>query len=400
MGTQQATIAQRSRKKLHFNHKDVDYYFSWILGRQVYDGADPGECFEAAARIVDGDPESWQREWPKLAERVERQAENALKLGNREQARQGYLRACTYYRAPLFIMLPTSPAFLEHWHKLHACFQQAARLFEPAIERLQVSFENHPLEGYLWKVDDSRQKRPTLIVIGGLETFAEDCYFMIGSAGAEHGYNVLTIDLPGQGMAPFNGLHFEARMGPAVKAVIDDALARPETDPDRLAVYGFSWGGHIALKGAQYDPRIKALIVNPAMPDVFRAVRAQQAGNVRGDPVSWIAFQQIAWRLGLKISWNPGDIARRFAKAYDYLVHGKADLSQIRCPALCLAGEGEAKITLDIARECLARLPNPHKQLVIFTAEEGGEAHCQVNNPALPNRVIFDWLDKVFSLET
>lgn len=50
------------------------------------------------------------------------------------------------------------------------------------------------------------------------------------------------------------------------------------------------------------------------MPDVFRAVCAQQAGHARGDPASWIAFQQIARRLGLRISWNPGDIVRRFAK--------------------------------------------------------------------------------------
>jgi len=35
------------------------------------------------------------------------------------------------------------------------------------------------------------------------------------------------------------------------------------------------------------------------------------------------------------------------------------------------------------------------KRLVIFTKEQGGEAHCQVNNHELPNRVVFDWLDAV-----
>jgi hypothetical protein len=34
--------------------------------------------------------------------------------------------------------------------------------------------------------------------------------------------------------------------------------------------------------------------------------------------------------------------------------------------------------------------------LVIFTAQDGGEAHCQVNNLALPNLVMFDWLEEVF----
>ena len=31
-----------------------------------------------------------------------------------------------------------------------------------------------------------------------------------------------------------------------------------------------------------------------------------------------------------------------------------------------------------------------------FTREQGGEAHCQVNNLALPNEVMFDWLDEGF----
>jgi hypothetical protein len=33
--------------------------------------------------------------------------------------------------------------------------------------------------------------------------------------------------------------------------------------------------------------------------------------------------------------------------------------------------------------------------MIIFTKEQGGEAHCQVNNLALPNQAIFDWLDEV-----
>ena len=71
----------------------------------------------------------------------------------------------------------------------------------------------------------------------------------------------------------------------------------------------------------------------------------------------------------------------------------------IQCPTLCLAGEGEAKITLDIARATIARLSHPQSRLRIFTHAERGEAHCQVNNLALPNGVIFDWLDEVFAVE-
>ena len=397
MNTQRASIAQRSQEKVYFDHRDMDFYLSWILGREIFGGSSAAECFEAAAHIVNGDAASWQRAWWSLAERVERRAQTALGGGDSTAARDAYLRACTYYRAPLFLMRPTTPGFRDTWQQMLACFQRAASLFDPPIEPIHVPFQGHRLPGYAWKVDRSDQPRPTLLVFGGIETFAEDCYFMIGSTGPQRGYNVFTVDLPGQGPNPGRGLYFGARMERSVQAAIDYILGRPDVDADRLAIFGFSWGGHIVFKGGQHDQRIKALIANPPMPNVFRAVLAQQKGRNPSDPISRLAFDQIVWRMGLRISFHPRDIARRVAKAYDYLVYGRADPGKIACPTLCLAGEGEAPITLQIAHECFEQLPHPGKKLVIFTKEEGGEAHCQVNNLALPNTVMFDWLDSVFA---
>ena len=397
MASDRTSLAQRSREKLYFDHIDMDYYLSWIVGRQIYGGSGAGECFDVAARIVNGDAESWQREWGPLAHRVEDQARMALSGEDVAGARAAYLRACTYCRAPLFVMKPQAAAFHDHWRKMQSCFDEAAALFAPPIERIEVPFQGKLLPGYFWKVDQSRQQRPTLIVIGGIETFAEDCYFMTGPTGPHRGYNMMTVDLPGQGANPYRGLFFGARMEVSIEAVLDYAVQHPEIDAQRLALFGFSWGGHIVFKGGQQDQRIKALMANPPMPNVFRAVLAQQKGHDRSDPIAKIVFEQIAWRMGLKISLNIRDIARRVAKAYDYLVHGRADPRKISCPTLCLAGEGKAPITLKIARECVEQLPHPMKKLVIFTKEQGGEAHCQVNNLALPNRVIFDWLDEVFS---
>jgi len=395
--TQGSSIAQRSLNRLYFDHQDMDYYFSWIAGRGIFEGSDRDECFRAAENIKDGDPASWQSAWIALARSVEAQAQQLLNTGEREQARKAYLRACTYYRAPLFIMSAKDPRFLDLCQKMRACFQTAAGLFDPPVETIAVPFQGKTLAGYFWKVDDSEEKRPTLIVIGGVETFAEDCYFITGQTGPQRGYNVLTVDLPGQGVNPEQGLHFGAKMEIPVGAVIDYCAGRHEIDAERLAIYGFSWGGHIACKAARYLPQLRAMIANPAMPDVFRATLAQQSGHDRRDPVTRTAFDQIVWRFGLKISFNLRDIAARFAKAYDYLVHGKINPAGISIPALCMAGEGEAGITLQIARDMYAKLPHPQKKLVIFTAEEGGAAHCQVDNLALPNRVMFDWLDEVLT---
>jgi pimeloyl-ACP methyl ester carboxylesterase len=397
MAPGQTGIAQRSAETLYFGHKDMDYYLLWIIGRQIYDGSDANACLETAARITNGDAASWQRAWSDLAHRAEEQAQAAQARQEVATARSAYLRACTYHRAPLFVRAPHDPAFHNSWQKMQACFRAAASRFDPPIEPIEVPFGGQRLSGYFWKGDSSDQPRPTLLVIGGIETFAEDCYFITGHTGTQRGYNLMTVDLPGQGTNPDRGLFFGARVEGPVRAAIDYALSRPDVDADRLALFGFSWGGHIVFKAAQHDRRIKAMIANPAMPNVFRAALAQQQGHSRNDPIARLVFDQIVWRMGLKISFNPRDIARRFAKAYDYLVHGTADPRKIHCPTLCLAGEGEAPITLQIARECFAQLPHPAKKLVVFTEAEGGAAHCQVNNLALPNGVMFDWLEAVFA---
>jgi pimeloyl-ACP methyl ester carboxylesterase len=391
-----AALAQRSTDKIHFDHKDMDYYLAWILGRRIYDGCDAGECMATAAEITDGDAASWQAAWRRLAEQVEQTAQAALAQGDAAAARRAYLRACTYYRAPLFIMAPQEPAFATDSAKMRACFQAAARLSDPPITASTAPFEGHTLFGYYQCPATSGAPRPTLIVAGGIETFAEDCYFMIGPTAVEQGYNFLTVDLPGQGVNPAQGLYFGARMEGPVAAVVDAALRLPEVDPARLALYGFSWGGHIAFKGAEHDPRIQAMIANPPMPDVFRAVLAQQQGHDRNDPVAKLAFQQIVWRMGLRISFNPRDIARRMGKAYDYYFHGKADPAKIACPTLCLAGAAEAPVTRQIAQECGQKLPHPQTKVIIFTKQDGSDAHCQVDNLDVPNRAIFAWLAEVF----
>ena len=105
---------------------------------------------------------------------------------------------------------------------------------------------------------------------------------------------------------------------------------------------------------------------------------------------AWILGRHIYDGSKVEKCFNPRDIGRRMVKAGEYFLFGKVKLSKIQCPTLCLAGEGEAQITLDIARECYEQLPNSLNKLVIFTLKEGGEAHCQIDNPALPNQVMFD----------
>lgn len=73
----------------------------------------------------------------------------------------------------------------------------------------------------------------------------------------------------------------------------------------------------------------------------------------------------------------------------------------IHCPSLFLMSEGEGqelkRQTLELYTNCRQR--GVDVTLREFTAAEGADGHCQLNNLRLAYLVIFDWLDRVFGHE-
>ena len=68
------------------------------VGAAPYDGADLGECLQAARAVQGSSLDSWHDAWTTLAERVQGLAETEDAAGHTESARRAYLRASTYYR--------------------------------------------------------------------------------------------------------------------------------------------------------------------------------------------------------------------------------------------------------------------------------------------------------------
>jgi hypothetical protein len=69
---------------------------------------------------------------------------------------------------------------------------------------------------------------------------------------------------------------------------------------------------------------------------------------------------------------------------------------EMTCPLLSIGGEAEGPLALTAGHEFFEKLTCPKTERVISSAE-GGEAHRQINNPALKHHIEFDWLDDVFT---
>ena len=212
-----------------FQDGDMDFQFgNLILGSAVHGGAEIGEAFYAASRIRDGDAGDWQREWAELAGRVEARGETSLAAGHLVSARDQLLRAAYYYRLSLVSMLPDNPAFKERGGKVRELFQKGGALFDPPVEYFEIPFEKTKLPGYFRKAASGDRPVKTLLMIGGGETFAEDLFFYIAHQAHARGYNFATVDLPGQGMLPMEGMVFRTDTHAAMKAVVDALVKRSD----------------------------------------------------------------------------------------------------------------------------------------------------------------------------
>lgn len=393
-------VAHRQFNRMHFKANDMDFAFKWVMGSAVHGGAGIGEGLYAASCMKDGDPASWGCEWTALGERVLARGEAALTAGHVISGREALLRAAVYYRASLAAMRPGDPGFKPTVARMRECFRKGTSLLEPPVEPIAIPFEGTVLPGYFQKAAADNRPRRTLMMFGGGETFAEDLYYFIAPAAVRRGYNFMTVDLPGQGDLPFQGVYFRADYETPMKFVVDYALSRPDVDPERLAAYGISAGGYMVSRSATRERRIKACVANSMISNMHRVFLHSPIPKIHGllrllanwkAPFQMRMLELIAWRWGL----DGKDFGAMVEKNRDVLFNP----AEITCPTLILVGEGEYQDE-EMHRQqryALSVLPNPKKQLLVGPMDEGAAHHCMGENLGLMSALVFNWLDEVFA---
>jgi pimeloyl-ACP methyl ester carboxylesterase len=86
------------------------------------------------------------------------------------------------------------------------------------------------------------------------------------------GYNALLFEGPGQGsMLHLRGIGFRPDWEAVITPVVDYLVGRPDVDPGRIALVGWSQGGALAARAAAFEHRLAALVLDPGVSD-FMAV--------------------------------------------------------------------------------------------------------------------------------
>ena len=390
--------------------EDVSFAFEFVrnLGFTYYGGADSGEMFATAARIKEGDFESWFSEWDKRAQNTLARAHADLAGGHAESAREAYLRASTYFRTAEFYLHgdPGDARIMTTSKASERAYAKAAALAGSTWERVEIPYEGTTLPGYFYKVDDTGRPRPTVIFHGGYDSSLEELFFFGGAAAVRRGYNCLTFDGPGQGMpAREQKLFFRHDWEKVVTPVVDYALTRPEVDGDNLALIGMSLGGYLAARAVAFEHRFRAAVFFDGVYDVFgafhqifpaEAISAYDSGDRH--TFERLIFQamehvtSIRWAVTQGLwSFDADSVTALLDKVKLMTMEGIA--RQIRCPCLIMESEGD-QFFRGQPQKIYDALTSP-KTLFAFTSEDGAENHCQSGALAYKDEVVFNWLDDV-----
>ena len=398
---------------LMFNDALFERQATRAYGQTFYGGADIGECLATASRIVPGDAESWHREWTRAADRIFALAAESADKGHSVSAREAFLRAANYYRTSYTFLYgaPVNPRLVTAFDRETDAFLKAAPLFTPEVEPVEIPFEGTTLPGYFCRVDDADEPRPTVIGTNGYDSTIQEGYFAHAAAALRRGYNCLLFDGPGQGRALIKqGLHLRPDWENVVTPVVDYALSRPDVDPDRLALVGWSLGGYLASRAASGEPRIKALIADPGQWDMLDALKGffgtlpaakldhpdtltdadlqPYLDRIMADPsLRWSIVQRAFWVHGV------GSLKEYIRTAAQFKLSEVVE--NIACPTLITQAENDPIAAF--ASTFYEALRSP-KTLIRLTAEEGAGDHCEIMARSLYHQRAFDWLDEVIAV--
>ncbi len=398
--------AYHESMRLHYRDELFDAQLLRTLSHCCYGGADLCECLQAARNIPESDVSRWFTVWMELAERLRIDAEQSRLRGHTVSARAGFLRASNYYRNAYIFLFgqPTDRGLLRAYDLHRQTFRQAMDLADHPVEEVGIPYGETSLRGYFFQAGDGAP-RPTLILNGGYDSTAEECYFWNAVAALQRGYHCLIFDGPGQGAALIEqGLTFRPDWGTVIRPVFDWLLHRPEVDGRRIGIIGESLGGYLCLRAASGEPRLAACVADPgqySLLEIFQARMPAFLGKnlpeLRGlsgflltkilerrlkQPTAGWALRRGLWAHGAN------NLAEYLRQAVDYSLAGRAE--QIQCPTLICCAEDD---DLAVSAKKIYGLLKSEKEFLTFRRSEGAGEHCEAGARLLFHQRVFDWLD-------
>jgi dienelactone hydrolase len=373
-----------------FEYFPDNYWWSLMVCNSLGMGGEISEIDRACAglrslsggHIGDREKAAWTAAWLELGQRVERLAERDHERGLMASAARKYLRAASYLFVAEAVTPHGDPRKPQVYKAAQDAFRAGARLTAPEVEFVEVPFEGASLPALFVPAHGVDGPAPCLVHFDGTHDVKEVTYLRHRDGLARRGVSLLIVDHPGSGEAlRLRGLLARPDIEVPATACVDYLEDRADVDPEEIGIIAQSLGGYYAPRAAAFEKRFKVCVVWGAIWSAYEAFAEVGA-----------AFEPSEFPL-LGVSDRDSVIERLKQFTLDGGV-----IEQVECPLLIIHGENDRQCRLWTAKQTYERATaSPRRELRVFTAEEGGDEHCQVDLFAQATDYIHDWLALFFA---
>jgi dienelactone hydrolase len=365
------------------------------LGGAPWGGGEIDEINRVGLRLKDrvGDDKAWFREWTVEAERLEKIGDERAAKGHAISAAAYLFRAAHYYHVGERFVQPKTEESQAAYRRGVDAFSRAARSRRnPRIEHVEVPYEGTNLPGILVHGTTAAARTgrgPVMLFLDGFDVTKEIQYFRGIPDLAARGISCLILDGPGNGEAiRFRGLTLHHETERHAGAAYDYLASRVEFDPKRIGIMALSLGGYYAPRAAAIDQRFACCISWGAEWDYHTKWKQRLERLERGETLSLsVPWQHLLWVFGVKTK------KAALKKLEGFTLDGV--IQKMQCPYLLVYGEGDQQSPFEHAQKMIEAAGSDKKELKIFTREEGGYHHCQVDNVSIGTAYMWDWLEDV-----
>jgi dipeptidyl aminopeptidase/acylaminoacyl peptidase len=389
-------------QELSFTYFPENYRWSHglLIGLNMapWGGAEIGEVNRIGLRLKKsvGDDDIWFREWAREARTVEDRGRALIADGRAKSGAQYLQRASAYYHVGERFLQPKSAEGLSAYRRGVDCLRDAAKhLKRPRLEHVEIPYDGSSLPAIFVHAEPVNRgvRVPAMVFFDGLDITKEIQYLKGVADLAARGIACLIVDGPGNGESiRFRNLYLRPDTEHYATPAFDYLAARAEVDPKRIGVMAISLGGYYAPRAAAFEQRYACCLAWGAQWDYQKIWLDRFERLARADtPSLSVAAQHILWVLNAS---SQDDAIKRLAP---FKLDGV--VQKISCPFLMLHGEGDEQIPLAEAQKCFDAVGSKNKTFKLFTRDEGGYHHCQIDNQSICSAYMWDWLEQILQPE-
>jgi dienelactone hydrolase len=375
-----------------FQYFPTNYVWSLSTMIALTHGGNVGEIdamcaplLEAARAGDDPGTLAFYEAWKGGGDRLIELAQDDLARGRKLSAGEKFGRAGLYYCIAERMQAHGFEQRLSMYKKSLQLFEQGRSLTRENCVRVEIPYQDQHISGLYVRAEGGGGPAPLVLVMNGLDSTKEMLQkSVMGTMFARRGLSALFIDQPGTGEAlRLHGMPAVHNTEVWASKIVDWLERQPEVDARRIGALGVSLGGYYCPRAVAFEPRFACGAVWGANHD-WREVQQARLQREGENPVPHY-WKHVMWVFGAQT------MEEFLAKAEGMHLNGILD--RIRVPFLVTHGENDRQIPVRYAHQTYEQLVNCVKRdLLIFTAREGGVEHSSLDNPNNAGNQIADWL--------